>query len=71
MKVKIKKPILGEPIVLPNGEFDGYEILDYEDAEVEISDKNYNILYDEYFKAFPKATLEEFKQEYIYPMFER
>lgn len=70
MKVRIKKPILGEPIVLPNGEFDGYEILGYEDTDVEISEKNYNILYDEYFSEFPNATMEEFEQEYLYPMFE-
>ena len=70
MKVRIKKPILGEPIVLPNGEFDGYEILGYEDTDVEISEKNQNILYDEYFSEFPNATMEEFEQEYLYPMFE-
>lgn len=69
MKLTVKKPKLGAPIYLSNGEFDGYEDLGYEEVEIEldISQDTYDALYDEYMDSFPDATVDEFEFDVLYP----
>ena len=69
MIVTIKRPKFDEEINLLNG-FDGYTTSGTEFVDYDVDDKLYYELQDEYFEMFPNASISEFEEEYIAPMFE-
>lgn len=69
MIVTIKRPKFYEEINLFNG-FDGYTTSGTEFVDYDIDDDLYYELQDEYFEMFPNASISEFEEEYIAPMFE-
>ena len=69
MIVTIKRPKFDEEINLFNG-FDGYTTSGTELVDYDIDDELYYELQDEYFEMFPNASISEFEEEYIVPMFE-
>lgn len=69
MIVTIKRPKFDEEINLFNG-FDGYTTSGTEFVDYDVDDELYYELQDEYFEMFPNASISEFVEEYIAPMFE-
>lgn len=69
MIVTIKRPKFYEEINLFNG-FDGYTTSGTEFVDYDVDDELYYELQDEYFEMFPNASISEFEEEYIAPMFE-
>ena len=69
MIVTIKRPKFDEEINLLNG-FDGYTTSVNEFVDYDVDDELYYELQDEYFEMFPNASISEFEEEYIAPMFE-
>ena len=69
MIVTIKRPKFDEEINLLNG-FDGYTTSGTEFVDYDVDDELYYELHDEYFEMFPNASISEFEEEYIAPMFE-
>ena len=69
MIVTIKRPKFDEEINLLNG-FDGYTTSETEFVDYDVDDELYYELQDEYFEMFPNASISEFEEEYIAPMFE-
>ena len=69
MIVTIKRPKFYEEINLLNG-FDGYTTSGTEFVDYDVDDELYYELQDEYFEMFPNASISEFEEEYIAPMFE-
>lgn len=69
MIVTVKRPRFDEEINLSNG-FDGYTTSGTEYVDYDIDDELYYELQDEYFEMFPDASISEFEEEYIAPMFE-
>lgn len=69
MIVTIKRPKFDEEINLFNG-FDGYTTNGTEFVDYDVDDELYYELQDEYFEMFPNASISDFEEEYIAPMFE-
>ena len=69
MIVTIKRPKFDEEINLLNG-VDGYTTSGTEFVDYDVDDELYYELQDEYFEMFPNASISEFEEEYIAPMFE-
>ena len=69
MIVTIKRPKFDEEINLFNG-FDGYTTSGTDFVDYDIDDELYYELQDEQFEMFANASISEFEEEYIAPMFE-